>query len=284
MGFRKSGDKWYYDNKILRIRVKGRPSPYRAYKTEIVSVPRNGDTYSYGENIDIALTFISSVYVPEEGSEIGIRVGEAVDGPTYRAAEYLSGSLTNRLVYRYQVQMGDSDANGISVDEGGPDTGFVGSVPTIVASFGLLPVDRYFPGVEDAGNHKVDGSLQVTDVEITSRPAHGNGYRLGEDIDVTLTFSAEAFVGSDDSVIDIRVGDDSSNRRAARYESGTGTNQLVYRYQVQFSDFDATGISVDSGGAHYGFGGTAPDDESRAGLTTGIPRLLRSRRGLRPQG
>ena len=266
VGFRKSGDEWCSDpNKILRIRVKGRPSPYRAYKTEIASVPRNGDTYSYGENIDIALTFISSVYVPEEGSEIGIRVGEAVDGPTYRAAEYLSGSLTNRLVYRYQVQMGDSDANGISVAEGGPDSGFVGSVPTIVASFGLLPVDRYFSGVADSPNHKVDGSLQVTDVEITSRPAHGNGYRLGEDIDVTLTFSAEAFVGSDDSVIDIRVGDDSSNHRAARYESGTGTNQLVYRYQVQFSDFDATGVSVDSGGAHSGFGGPLPTTSPELG-------------------
>ena len=266
VGFRKPSGEWCSDpNKILRIRVKGRPSPYRAYKTEIVSVPRNGDTYSYGENIDIALTFISSVYVPEEGSEIGIRVGEAVDGPTYRAAEYLSGSLTNRLVYRYQVQMGDSDANGISVDEGGSDTGFVGSVPTIVASFGLLPVERYFPGVADSPNHKVDGSLRVTDVEITSRPAHGDGYRLGEDIDVTLTFSAEAFVESDDSVIDIRVGDDSSNHRAARYESGTGTNQLVYRYQVQFSDFDATGISVDSGGAHSGFGGPLPTTSPEPG-------------------
>ena len=232
----------------------------RAYRTEIVSTPENGGTYLYGENIDVALTFNTDVYVPEEGSEIGIRVGEAADGPTYRAAEYLSGSGTNRLVYRYRVQMGDSDADGISVDAGGPDTGYSRWVPTIVASPGLLPVDRYFPGRADDGNHKVDGSLQVTDVEITSRPGHGDGYRFGEEIEVALTFSAEAFVGQDGSAIAIRVGDGAGEDtyRAARYVSGSGTKRLLYRYRVQFADFDADGISVDVGGAHSGFDGPLP--------------------------
>ena len=225
-----------------------------------MSTPENEGTYLYGENIDVALTFNTDVYVPEEGSEIGIRVGEAADGPTYRAAEYLSGSGTNRLVYRYQVQIGDSDANGISVDAGGPDTGYSRWVPTIVGSLGLLPVDRYFPGRADDGNHKVDGSLQVADVEITSRPGLGDGYRLGEEIHVTLTFSAEAFVGQDGSVIAIRVGDGAGedNYRAARYVSGSGTKRLLYRYRVQFADFDADGISVDVGGAHSGFDGPLP--------------------------
>ena len=155
------GTTWKRDsNKTLRIRVEGRPSPHRAYKTEIISTPANGRTYRYGENIDIALTFNTDVYVPEDDAWIVIRVGDAANGPNSRVAEYLSGSDTNRLIYRYQVEFDDADANGISVDEGGLDTGFVGSVPTIVASSGLLPVERYFPGVADDPIHKVDGSLQ----------------------------------------------------------------------------------------------------------------------------
>ena len=155
------GTKWKRDsNKTLRIRVEGRPSPDRAYKTEIISAPVDGRTYRYGENIDIALTFNTDVYVPEDDSWIVIRVGDAADGSNSRVAAYLSGSDTNRLVYRYQVEFDDADANGISVDEGGLDTGFVGWVPTIVASSGLLPVERYFPGVADDPIHKVDGSLQ----------------------------------------------------------------------------------------------------------------------------
>jgi len=162
LGLRSAGStKWKRDsNKTLRIRIKGRPSPYRAYKTEIISTPVDGHTYRYGENIDIALTFNTDVYVPEDDSWIVIRVGDAADGPNTRVAEYLSGSDTNRLVYRYQVEFDDADANGISVAEGGLDTGFVGWMPTIVASSGSLPVERYFPGVADDLVHKVDGSLQ----------------------------------------------------------------------------------------------------------------------------
>ena len=141
---------------------------HRAYKTEIISTPWKRDpnkidgyTYRYGENIDVALTFNTDVYVPEDDSWVVIRIGDAANGSNSRVAEYLSGSDTNRLIYRYQVEFDDADANGISIDEGGLDAGFVGWVPTIVASSGLLPVERYFPGVADDPIHKVDGSLRA---------------------------------------------------------------------------------------------------------------------------
>ena len=262
LGFRSTGSitwKWYA-NEVLRIQVRGRPSPHRVSRTEIISTPVNGHTYLYGENIDIALTFNTAVYVPDYGAVIAIRVGDATDDSNYRAAEYLSGSGTDRLVYRYQVDIIDADANGISVDEGGPDSGFGELVPTVVASLGLWPVGRYYPGLADDSNHKVDGSSHGTDVEITSRPAHGDGYRLGENIDVTLTFSTKVHILSDGAVIAIRVGDatDGSNYRAAEYLSGSDTHRLVYRYRVQVSDFDTTGVSVDTGGPNSGFGGPLP--------------------------
>ena len=238
----------YYENdEALRIRVRGRPSPYRAYRTEIVSTPRDDGIYHYGEYIDVALTFNTAVYVPPGGSVIAIRVGDTADGSNYRAAEYHSGSQTNRLVYRYQVQLADTDADGISVDVGGPNSGFGGAVPTIVASFGLLPVIDYYPGLADDHHHRVDGSFHVHDVAITSSPAHEDGYRVGEDIDVTLTFTAEAYA-SGDSVVAIRVGDDGPGYRRAAYVSGSGTTRLTYRYQVQLTDYDADGISIPSSG------------------------------------
>ena len=163
LGFRTASDpdwKWA-SRSILRIEIKGRPSFRRVYRTEIVSTPAKGDTYLYGENIDIALTFATPVYVYEGGSQIGIQVGN-VAGSSARLATYLSGSFTNRLIYRYRVQVNDADANGISVDEGGPDTGFVGPVPTLVATFGLWPVDRHYPGVADDLGHKVDGAFNCT--------------------------------------------------------------------------------------------------------------------------
>ena len=135
------------------------------------------------------------MYVQGE-SYIGIQVGD-VAGPSSRLAAYLSGSFTTRLVYRYQVQINDADANGISVDEGGPDTGFVGWVPTLVASFGLLPVDRYYPGVADDSSHKVDGSLHCTFLEDgslhciagTAATLSVADARTTEEADATLEFA-----------------------------------------------------------------------------------------------
>ena len=244
---RAPGENWQRGDRALRIRVRGRPSQFRAYRTEIVSTPRDGSTYHYGEHIDVALTFNAAVYVPDSGSSIAIRVGDAVDGSNYRAAHYHSGSQTNRLVYRYTVQFDDADTDGVSIDTGGPDSGYGGAVPTIVASFGLLPVRDHYPGLADDRRHRVDGSFRVSGVAITSTPKQDYGYGAGEAIDVTLTFTADAYATSE-SVVAIRVGDDGPSFRRAEYVAGSGTTRLVYRYQVKLTDYDGDGISVPSSG------------------------------------
>ena len=264
MRFRRPDAGWFRDNNEADS-DSGTPEPLPRLPDQIVSTPRDGRTYHYGEHIDIALTFNVAVYVPERGSSIAIRVGDTADGSNYRAAEYHSGSLTNRLVYRYQVQLGDADSDGISVDAGSPNSGFGGTVPTIVASFGLLPVHDYYPGVADARGHEVSGEFHVHDVAITSTPAHEDGYRVGEDIDVTVKFSIEAYA-TEASVLAIRVGDSApGNYRPAQYVSGSGTDRLTYRYRVQLDDYDADGISVDAGGPPSGFGGTLPTTSPELG-------------------
>ena len=261
--FRKGLDTdWLVDRtNVLKIRVKGRVSRYRAYRTEIISRPRDGHTYRLGENIEIALTYNTPVYADQrDPTSIDIRVGDAEDGSDYRTATYASGQFTTRLVFRYQVQLGELDTDGIAVDAGTSTAGYSGWVPTLVYSLGTLPVDRIFPSLPDDARHKVDGSFKVTGAHITSTPAHSGGYRLGEDIEVTLTFSADAHVPGGDSSIAIRVGDAAHvpNYRGARYVSGSGTRRLVYRYRVQDGDHDADGISVDVGGPNSGFGGPLP--------------------------
>ena len=261
--FRTAADSaWHVDRtQALMIRIKGRPSPHRAYRTEIISRPRDGHTYRPGEDIEIALTYNTPVVVSQgDPTAIDIRVGDAGGGSDYRTATYASGQATSRLVFRYQVQIDEMDTDGVAVDAGTSTTGYSGRVPRLLYSLGTLPVDRHFPGLADDARHKVDGSFKVTGVHITSTPAHSGGYRLGEDIEVTLTFSADAHVPDGGSSIAIRVGDAAHvpNYRAARYVSGAGTRHLVYRYRVRPGDHDADGISVDVGGPTSGFGGTLP--------------------------
>ncbi len=230
LGFRTAGDpSWKWDARlILRIEVKGRPSYHRAYRTEIASTPASGDTYLVGENIDIALTFNTPVYVPEgqSRSSIGIQVGNVA-----RQAAYLSGTFTTRLIYRYEVRLDDVDANGISVDEGGPDTGFVGFVPTLVASLGLWPVDRYYPGVADDPGHKVDGSVNCTVLEDGSvHCVPGSTARLSvadarttEGADATLEFAVTLDRASSQTVTVDYATADGSAQAGQDYTAATGT-------------------------------------------------------------
>ncbi len=59
-------------------------------------------------------------------------------------------------------------------------------MPTLVASFGLLPVDRYYPGVADDSSHKVDGSLHC--IAGTAAALSVADARTTEEADATLEF------------------------------------------------------------------------------------------------
>ena len=75
-----------------------------------VTVPPNG-TYSAGSNLDFTVNFSEIVNVTGT-PYISLMIGTA-----YRNAIYTSGSGTSALVFRYTVQVGDSDGDGITVGE-----------------------------------------------------------------------------------------------------------------------------------------------------------------------
>ena len=75
---------------------------FHVSNVEITSRPEEGDVYWLDEDIVVALTFGMEAYA-RPGSKIALRVGDGTDGASYRAAGCLSGSGTNRLLYRYRV-------------------------------------------------------------------------------------------------------------------------------------------------------------------------------------
>jgi len=76
-----------------------------------VSVPINGN-YLTGQNLDFTVNFDENITVNTTGGtpQIAITIGA-----TTRQAAYQSGSGTSALVFRYTVQSGDSDTDGIAV-------------------------------------------------------------------------------------------------------------------------------------------------------------------------
>jgi VCBS repeat-containing protein len=76
-----------------------------------VSVPANA-TYVAGQNLDFTVNLSEAVTVDTTGGTpfLGLTVGAA-----FRNTTYVSGSGTTALLFRYTVQLGDEDADGIAI-------------------------------------------------------------------------------------------------------------------------------------------------------------------------
>lgn len=189
-----------------------------------LTLPTNGN-YLSGQSLDFTLSFPYPINV--NGSpRIALTIGS-----TTRYAELLSGSGTQELYFRYVVQTGDEDANGISVasnlDLNGASLTFTGTNGTqtpptgfsVPASAGII-VDTTSPTLSFA---TPAGGMYLRDMPITFTAT------ASEPVFVTGTPRASLTIGG--------------VTRYANYVSGSGTSSLLFRYTVANPDFDTDGIS-----------------------------------------
>ncbi|RKQ42681.1 putative secreted protein (Por secretion system target) [Roseivirga pacifica] len=78
-----------------------------------VSVPTGG-SYESGDNLDFTLTFSENVNI-DEGCATPPSLNITI-GNTARAAQYVSGTGTSSLVFRYTVQANELDTDGIAIN------------------------------------------------------------------------------------------------------------------------------------------------------------------------
>ena len=208
----------------------------RAYvkSVALTSEPDDGDHYTPGEEILIALTFDRAVSVePETG--ITIEVGD-----NKRRARYHSGSSTDTPVFRYEVHADDVDHDGVSVPW---QNGFKGSGRVREAGTGSK-VNERVPKLAHQSAHRVNGVLPtVVASEIVSQPASGDVYRFGETIEIALEFDEEVDVAGQPSIT-ILLDDSTNPERSAVYNRGSGTGTLVFAYTVQAADLDHDGVEL----------------------------------------
>ncbi len=210
---------------------------------DIVSDAGSDQTYAVDDHIEVDVTFDEVVHVDETDSELVLILAI---GEHSRGATFIDGSGTPKLHFRYTVQYGDHDEDGVSIGPmGDPDEESLRAA-RIKDSDGTV-ASRRFGGLDADESHKVDGiSPMPTDVDIVSTPEQGAIYHLGEDIEVDVTFDEIVHVNETVSelVLALSIGEHS---RAARFVAGSGTDTLTFRYTVQDGDDDDDGISIGAG-------------------------------------
>lgn len=228
--------------------VTGRPT--------FESAPERGDFYRIGETIRVGIAFSEVVHVSEQPS-LALSIGANT-----RQAPYASGSGTTMLLFTYTVQAGDEDRDGISI---GPGPGVLSG--GAIRDDGGNPAGRDFASVHANAAHKVDGVAPAVTAtpEITSNPASGDAYGIGELVEVKVVFDDEVQT-TGDVVLALRIG--TATREAALAEGG-GTNTLTFRYAVQEGDLDEDGVGVAADALR---GGDITDAVGNA-ATRGLPPL-----------
>ena len=228
----------------------------------ITSRPAAGDTYSRGEAVEVAVRFSQGVGVT--GSpRLALRIGSA----TRQAGYDRAGATSATQYFRYVVQQADVDADGLSIGSGALtlNSGAIRSNAGANAALGLGS-----HAITNAGAAKVNGALNspaiVTGVAVTSRPATGDTFRIGEEIRVRVTFS-KAVVAARRTYrqgnpgwprLALTVG--SHTRHAAlkvstQYtERAPASTTLEFGYTVPAGDYDGDGFGIAQGALDVNLG------------------------------
>ncbi len=183
--------------------------------------------YALDEDIEVTVTFSEAVTVS------GTPVIPLIVGTTPRNTIAVSGTGTNTLVFTYTVQAGDSDGNGVGIDADALAQAGGSTIQDTAGNNAALT----HGDVDEAPANAVDTTAPAVD---TVRISTTGPYGLGDNIEVTVTFSEAVTVSGTPEII-LMVGSTTRNTIAV---SGTGTNTLVFTYTVQAGDSDADGVSI----------------------------------------
>ncbi|QBE65236.1 DUF4214 domain-containing protein [Pseudoduganella lutea] len=202
------------------------PGPIDTQAPSVTHVGTSADgTYAAGEQLEFTVIFNESVIVTGADSALGLTIGGAA-----RSATFLSSSA-NAVTYRYTVQAGDNDADGITIGALALGTS---TIRDAAGNDAALSLAGHLP---PTGAILVDTQAPV----VTGVAVPGNGvYSTGMHLDFTVTFSEVVDVAGAGSTLGLAIGGAVHN---AQFLSSTG-NTITYRYTVQPGDADADGISV----------------------------------------
>jgi hypothetical protein len=218
----------------ISISLENNPSLTVDYTTpsiESVTVPESA-SYRAGRHIDFAINFSESVFV--NGGTPHIQIALETGGTVN--ANYISGSGTSSLVFRYTVSQGNQDPNGIEItsDEIFINEGSIRDMAGNDANLQLLNVEDTYGILVDTTPPSVLTVLVPDAVTYWSR----------QNLDLTVTFDENVVVNLENGKPSLSLGISSAGTVNADYVSGSGSNALMFRYTILPGDLDVDGIFV----------------------------------------
>jgi len=246
----------YADFNNIQIGAAVLPAP----TVSSVSVPANA-TYKTGDALNFTVNFDQNVTVTGTPQlSLTLNTGGTVQ------ASYTGGSSTSALTFRYTVQSGNLDNDGVTVGSLGLNGG---TIKNSGATAAILTLNN----VASTTGVKIDGIAPT--VSSVSVPVNGT-YITGQNLDFTVNFNEAVSVVTTGGTPYLPITLNTGGTVYASYISGSGTIALVFRYTVAAGNLDNDGVTV--GSAITANGGTIKDTPGNSatltlnsvGSTTGV--------------
>ena len=197
----------------------------------ITSKPSSNSTYKKDETIQVTVTFTEAVKVTGTPT-LTLKIGSADKTANYTT----TGSTTTALVFSYTVVGGDTDTDGIEIEE----DKLSGTITDAVGGTAYLEHDA----LNAQSRHKVDTTSNVsTTPTVSSLAIRGTNppYGVDDKVEAVVTFSESVTVtGTPQLTLKVGTAD-----KTIDYKSGESpARPLVFEYTVVNGDTDTDGISI----------------------------------------
>jgi hypothetical protein len=232
-----------------------------------VNIP-NAGVYVAAQQLNISVYFNRSVTVTG-APYINLNIGG-----TIREANYLSGSGSTTLVFRYTTVPGDVDLDGIQIEDIITQNSgdIVGTLSPTNSFFG--PTENNFLTIPSSIGILVSATQptasSVTKNNDTTSPQWGsspdNTWIIGQQILLTIGFNTGIYVSQTGGTPRIALTIGSSTKYASYLSGGNGQTSIVFGYTVQEGDLDSDG-TISHGNIELN-GGTITDSSSTNALLT----------------
>lgn len=188
-------------------------------------------TYTTGQQLDLTIQFSKKCWVHAAVNKplLPIAIGNKI-----RSAEYLQGSGSQLLIFRYTIQPDDRDTDGIK-----PISPLINNGQSIRDSIGN-PIDTVLHNIASMSMIRINPPTTV--LTAVTWPAE-RVYAAGDSLIFIVKYSETVFVSGTETVPYLNMTIGKTSRRAYYY-MGTGTRELSFFYQVQVGEEDTDGISV----------------------------------------
>ena len=219
----------------------------------IASDPGADGTYGLGDEIEVSVTFSEAVRVDTSGGVPRLMIDFSTEDWGHKWAGYESGDGASVLTFTHVVVSPNFSSQGVAVAadtlelNGGSITSVASGEAAVLSHTGLGHdsahlVDHSQPGEEDEDS----GAPSVQGVAIASDPGADGTYGLGDEIEVSVTFSEAVRVDTSGGVprLMIDFSTEDWGHKWAGYESGDGASVLTFTHVVVSPNFSSQGVAV----------------------------------------